>query len=378
MMGPTSVRFARKSRMLRGLSSPTTLFALTLCALVSALVWNACNEKVEVPDFHGAVSGLAFAPYQRGQSPEDGKGPTASQIRGDLERAAEMTGRVRTYTVQGVLASIPSLAEDLPLSITLGAWLDRNQTANGDEIRRLISVARANSNVERVLVGNELLLRGRSHLGTAHRLHSSGQARRSRTGFNRRAVARLAGASRTGAGRRLHHHPSAAVLGRAADRRRAALRHGKARRGAGRLSGQADRHRRGRLALERRRHRRRARRPRQPGDVPAQVLHRGRQARPRLFRHGSVRPAVEDELRRPRRRLLGNDGPRPPGEMEHDRLGDARPPAGPAGPPPASLAPRCSPGCCCRAGPTSDCRASCSLPVWRKCSAPRSPRCCSP
>jgi len=148
------------SRRPRGWLHPTTLIALALAALVQLGAWWAWNRPVAVPDFTGTVGGLAFSPYHRGQSAETESWPTADQIRSDLELAAGVTGQIRTYAVHGGLERIPALAQDLPLDITLGSWLDRRLDRNAAEITRLISVARASPNVTRIMVGNEAVLRG--------------------------------------------------------------------------------------------------------------------------------------------------------------------------------------------------------------------------
>ena len=139
-----------------------TLAILLLVALAHLGAWWALNRPVAVPDFRGQVNGLAFAPYQRGQSAEGENWPTAEQIEGDLRRVAPMTRHIRTYASHGGIERIPELAwnSGLDLKITLGSWLDRRLDRNAAEIRRLVQVARESRNVERVLVGNEAVLRG--------------------------------------------------------------------------------------------------------------------------------------------------------------------------------------------------------------------------
>src|SRR5262249_48954329 len=46
------------------------------------------------------------------------------------------------------------------LKVTAGAWLDADPKKNDREIRNLVASVRANPNVNRVIVGNEVLLRG--------------------------------------------------------------------------------------------------------------------------------------------------------------------------------------------------------------------------
>ncbi|MBV8592558.1 MAG: glycosyl transferase, partial [Acetobacteraceae bacterium] len=147
------------ARTLKPWFHPATVFAAVLCGMASLGCWAAAERPVAPPDFTGSVAGLAFSPFHRGESPEGNTYPSRAEIESDLAQAAAMTGQIRTYTVQGVLGEIPDIAQKYPLRITLGAWLDRNLTANDAEITRLITVARSHGNVDRVLVGNETVLR---------------------------------------------------------------------------------------------------------------------------------------------------------------------------------------------------------------------------
>jgi exo-beta-1,3-glucanase (GH17 family)/cellulose synthase/poly-beta-1,6-N-acetylglucosamine synthase-like glycosyltransferase len=137
----------------------TTILAVLLALLLAACGWAAMNRPAPAPAYGGRIGGLSFSPFRRGESPAAGHYPTQAELRADLRLAARMTGQIRTYTVQGVLGEIPALAQGLGLHITAGAWLDRNRQANRVELDRLVAVANANPDVERVLVGNETLLR---------------------------------------------------------------------------------------------------------------------------------------------------------------------------------------------------------------------------
>ncbi len=155
----TATSTLQQSRIKPNLFNPATLFALAIAAAGSLGLWNVTNQKQAVPDFTGEVSGLAFSPYQRGQTPEHNDYPSTDQVRADLALAAQVTSRIRTYTVAGPMADIPALAADYPLRVTLGAWLDRKIPHDNTEVDRLIETANANPDVDRVLVGNEVLLR---------------------------------------------------------------------------------------------------------------------------------------------------------------------------------------------------------------------------
>ncbi len=146
-------------RVGRAILHPGSLFALLLAAVAALLIWWGLNRPAFIPGYQGPIGGLAFSPFRQGQSPETGVFPSRSNVRADLHLAAGMTHQIRTYTVAGVQGDIPELARGLPLSITLGAWLDRHPDANAAEIARLIAIANANPNVEAVMVGNETILR---------------------------------------------------------------------------------------------------------------------------------------------------------------------------------------------------------------------------
>jgi len=146
---------ARRARLFH----PATMLALGLSAAISMGIWTAANQPQPVPAYTGNIGGLAFSPFHRGETPEANQFPTAAEISGDLAQAAGITHRIRTYSLQGDLAKIPALAQPYDLKVTLGAWIDRKPAADEAEVQRLITTANANPDVDRVMVGNEVLLR---------------------------------------------------------------------------------------------------------------------------------------------------------------------------------------------------------------------------
>jgi exo-beta-1,3-glucanase (GH17 family)/cellulose synthase/poly-beta-1,6-N-acetylglucosamine synthase-like glycosyltransferase len=139
---------------------PGTMLALGLSAAVSVGAWTAFNQPVAAPDYTGRIGGFAFSPYHRGESPEANQFPTPAEIKSDLAQAATMTDRIRLYTVNGPMAGIPHQAAAYSnLKITLGAWIDDKLAGDEAEVQRLITTTNASPNVDRVLVGNEVLLR---------------------------------------------------------------------------------------------------------------------------------------------------------------------------------------------------------------------------
>ena len=138
-------------------SSLTILF---LVALANFAVFAVMNRPVEPPPWEGMIAGVSFAPYREGQGPIDKVFPTAEQIREDLRHVAEHTRSVRTYSSLDGMDKIPELASEFGLTVTAGAWLDADRKNNEREIKSLLASVSANPNITRVIVGNEVLLRG--------------------------------------------------------------------------------------------------------------------------------------------------------------------------------------------------------------------------
>lgn len=135
------------------------LAILALVTLASLLPWFAFNQARSLPDASGRLAGIAFNPFQSGQDPASGDQPSAAEIARDLALVGELTGQVRSYSVEGSLGLIPALAERQGLSVMLGAWLGSDREANDGEVARAIALAQAHPAVERLLIGNEALLR---------------------------------------------------------------------------------------------------------------------------------------------------------------------------------------------------------------------------
>ena len=110
----------------------------------------------------GKLNSLSFAPFREGQGPLDEKFPTPEQIDADLRLMGETTHSIRTYaSAEGSMQTIPSLAQKHGLTMIQGAWLGGNKADNKEEVAAVIRSANANPDVvKRVIVGNEVLLRG--------------------------------------------------------------------------------------------------------------------------------------------------------------------------------------------------------------------------
>lgn len=136
--------------------------ALLIAAVVlvlNGIAWAALNRPQNELPWTGKVAGMSFSPYRADQDPLEHRYPSEDQIQADLAQLAGHTRRVRTYSSSDIAGSVPRLAARYGMSVTAGAWLGTDKKANENEITALINSARVNRNVERVIVGNETLLR---------------------------------------------------------------------------------------------------------------------------------------------------------------------------------------------------------------------------
>ncbi len=131
---------------------------VAVAALFTGL-WALYNRPVQAPEWPEQVSGYSFSPFRQGQSPQENIYPNTAQIRQDLELLSSQTNNIRTYSVEGSLAEVPALAEELGLRVSLGIWISLDKERNEREIAKAIQLAQSSRSVVRVIVGNESLFR---------------------------------------------------------------------------------------------------------------------------------------------------------------------------------------------------------------------------
>ncbi len=138
-------------------------FAVLVVMLNAVLGWATNLPQdvgLDVPS--GKLNSLSFAPFREGQGPLDEKFPTPEQIDADLQLMGEKTHTIRTYaSSEGSMQTIPALAQKHGLEMIQGAWLGGNKIDNNEEVAAVIRSANEHPDVvKRVIVGNEVLLRG--------------------------------------------------------------------------------------------------------------------------------------------------------------------------------------------------------------------------
>jgi exo-beta-1,3-glucanase (GH17 family)/cellulose synthase/poly-beta-1,6-N-acetylglucosamine synthase-like glycosyltransferase len=135
--------------------------AVLLCVTaVHAGLWAAFRDKQQAPDFTGILPSVSYAPFEGTAHPDVDNIPNADKIRADMKKLAQLTRAIRLYSSTGGVELVPPIAAEFGLKVMVGAWIDKNADRNAREIQSAINLARHNSNVIGIVVGNETIYRG--------------------------------------------------------------------------------------------------------------------------------------------------------------------------------------------------------------------------
>jgi exo-beta-1,3-glucanase (GH17 family) len=140
------------------------LFALVAASI--GLFWYGMGRPIAVPPSPLAqgqkLNCLSYAPFHGSQAPFDQplRLPDA-QIESDLQKLAEVTSCIRTYSAARAQGKTTRIAGKHGLKVLQGIWIGRNLADNRREIEGAMRLARRHPGViEAFIVGNETLLRG--------------------------------------------------------------------------------------------------------------------------------------------------------------------------------------------------------------------------
>ncbi len=138
----------------------TVAAVLALVVCVHAGLWVVLRTETTAPNIERQLASVSYSPFAHSDHPDGKDRPTAAQIRADLAAIAPYTKAIRTYSSTGGAELIPPIAAQFGLRVTVGAWISKDQARNAREIRAAIELARHNSNVDAIVVGNETIYRG--------------------------------------------------------------------------------------------------------------------------------------------------------------------------------------------------------------------------
>ena len=136
--------------------------ALAIAAGVASIqywIWQQFNHGAEFIGTNQSIKGFAYNGFQRDQSPLKQTYPTREQLAGDLDLLARISDGLRTYGMID-MPELLELAGEREMNVTAGAWLDTDAAKNEREITAVIDAARSMRHVERLMIGNEAILRG--------------------------------------------------------------------------------------------------------------------------------------------------------------------------------------------------------------------------
>jgi cellulose synthase/poly-beta-1,6-N-acetylglucosamine synthase-like glycosyltransferase/exo-beta-1,3-glucanase (GH17 family) len=131
---------------------------LLFVSAVHAALWGVLQDKQEAPDFKGLLPSVSYSPFEPGHTVDNLVDP--DRIRADLKQLATVTRAIRLYSSTEGNELVPPIAAELGLKVTLGIWIDDRKERNEREIDAAIDLARRNSNVIGIVVGNETIYRG--------------------------------------------------------------------------------------------------------------------------------------------------------------------------------------------------------------------------
>ena len=138
----------------------TVAAVIALVACVQAGLWALARTEHTAPNVSGHLSSISYPPFDDSTQPDKGGVARAGQIRSDLNLLAPLTRNIRLYSSTGGVELVPPIAAEQGLRVTVGAWIDKFTDRNEREITAAIELARRNSNVKSIIVGNETIFRG--------------------------------------------------------------------------------------------------------------------------------------------------------------------------------------------------------------------------
>ncbi len=132
---------------------------LLFVSAAHAAIWGVLQEKQPAPNFSGILPSVSYAPFERGHTVVD-PDADSEKIRADLKKLSTLTRAVRLYSSTEGSELVPPVAAEFGLKVTVGAWIDTNADRNDRELKAAIKLARENSNVIGIVIGNETIYRG--------------------------------------------------------------------------------------------------------------------------------------------------------------------------------------------------------------------------
>ena len=146
-----------ESERRRNMPVVTGVFILCLVAGLHFAVWGLAEPRTTAALVEAQLPSVSYNRFAKPSSMD--LGVSEAQIRADLTAIANQARAVRTYASTQGLESVPAIAAELGLTVTLGVWIGTDEARNQREIKTALELARLNPNVTRLVVGNETIFR---------------------------------------------------------------------------------------------------------------------------------------------------------------------------------------------------------------------------
>ncbi len=147
-----------------GMGLAAALFAAVAGVIVSAWAWLGMPvEMPQAPVGPGEkLQCISYAPFRGEQDPFGPDLPIdVRQIDEDLAQLKQVTGCIRTYSIDHGLDQIPEVARRYGLKVMQGLWLSSLPDLSRKQIEGAVALAKRYPEViTAIIVGNEVLLRG--------------------------------------------------------------------------------------------------------------------------------------------------------------------------------------------------------------------------
>src|SRR5882757_9947143 len=127
-----------------------------------AAFWGLFQDKQPASDFRGILPSVSYTPFEPDHVVDNTVDP--DRIRTDLKRLSTLTRAIRSYSSTEGNELVPAIAAEFGLKVMVGAWISKEDEHNQREIESAINLAKRNSNVIGVVVGNETIYRGDTKL----------------------------------------------------------------------------------------------------------------------------------------------------------------------------------------------------------------------
>jgi len=133
-----------------------TALVLLLILAANFALWAAVNQGAWGRPWGGKINSLSYSAWRED---DESTRPSDEQLEADMRLLAANASTIRLYGLSNGLDKIVDMAEKTGLNVFPGAWISPNDRTNNEEVDRLIRVATTHTNIKRVLVGNEAVLR---------------------------------------------------------------------------------------------------------------------------------------------------------------------------------------------------------------------------